>query len=79
MEGFIIVKEEAVENTTESGLILGLNTDSNYMKGVVVATGVKEISIDDVAIFHKDSKIDINETGTTLWIVKDEALLAKLS
>ncbi len=79
MDGFILVKEEVVENATKSGLILGASTDTSYMKGEVVASGVKTLQTGDIAIFHRDAKIDINETGDTLWIVKDEALLAKLS
>lgn len=79
MDGFILVKEEMVENTTKSGLILGADTDTSYMKGEVVASGIKAVQTGDIAIFHRDAKVDVNETGDTLWIVKDEALLAKLS
>lgn len=74
----VAIKVDDIENTTESGIILSLNSQEKPQKGSIVAIGnkVEELKEGDSVIFSKYAGAEVKENGSDYLILREADVLA---
>lgn len=74
----VLVKPQAKEQKTASGLIMPTSDTDNIRYGVVVATGesVDVIEVDKTVLFQRGKGIEVIYEGETYLILNDTDILA---